>query len=789
MRVTHIHAINFRSLADIDLDLTDDGMTALVGHPGSGKSSIISAIPFVLFGDTGTNGTLVDLRRRGSSDKDRCGATITFHHGQDTITASRWLTRTRPRGTIKETAHATLTINGQPVDGITPSRLTTEMSRILGVTRDAFRGAAFIGQGEVDTLATATCAEVQKLVEHHTGLAPLTKERDRQRHTARDAVNTAAALPGSADDLERLTCELATAAERGAHARHVADTCHVAATAAKTRLTDARSRLDTLLDAERAAHASRDALVAARAVAHARHLAATEAAERLTTLGADPTVTGDQITTRAATLEAAHSQLVAAGTAYSHQLADTRRLQHTAHHTAERAQSTDTDALTTSRATLSSDLQRATERAEQAHRTHAVHTAEADRLRRAITQLDTADTQACCPTCRQPLDDLAALRAQFHTDLETAHTHANQATTQARDADNDAADLQRRIDTIDTQLRDADHARRDHEHAQATLADAAARTEKAAHTLTEAIHAANPDTHLATDCHGDALLDAGRAAARSLTAQLRDLDTLARALTDAQQARDAAHTADKTVSDTEHTLTDAPSPEAITAARNTVTRHQHAFDEAATEAADAERACSALEVAHAHAAAAHTAEQQRWDAKQAALAEAEIATGIATCIDALRTELLAEFTGNISAAATELLALFGGEHVAFHLDADFTPRVELADGTLVETKTLSGGEKARAGLAFRLGITMQITRGGIPDQIIGDEVTNYLDDDGRRAIIATLQQQFPSVLLISHTPEALDVASRVIALDRAPLEPTTITSGDTDPGQPLPRAS
>lgn len=788
MRVTHIHAYNFRSLDDLHLDLSSDGMTALVGHPGSGKSSIISLVPFVFYGDTGSNGSLVDLRRRGSDPKARCGGTITFTHGQDTVVASRWLTRTTPRGKVKETAHATLTINGDEVDGITPTRLTEEMTRLLGMPRDAFRGAAFIGQGEVDTLATATPAEVQKLVEHHTGLAQLTKERDRQRQVMRDAVNAANALPGSLDELERLTDARDDAAAHSDKARQGADTAADKARHTKGLLAEAQKRHRDLYDAERAAARSRDAVVAARAVAESRHQAVQQARDELDRLGLDPDTDLDALRADQGRLNALNADLVQAGTAYSHQLAEVdRQTKHLADVEARLAD-IDLDALHDARDIGEKAARDADTEARAAGEDRAAHAAEVARLDRAIDQLRSADAgAACCPTCRQELADLAGLIDEFTAQRTTAQDAANKAAKKMQAARSDADLAAGTLRGLDGKLRAAESAARDVNRAHASLDDATKRAAGERLALARTI-AAVDDTE-PSDADGDTLLAAGREAVRTIAARIDDIGTRGRAISAVHTAEAAADKADQAIADAQEAVQDAPDPDQIADAAADVARLQENYDTDSTEAADAARIASAAEVALAHADAAAGAEQKRWDAKQAALADAEVATGVATCVDALRSELLADFTGHISAAASELLAQFGGEHTAFHLDADFIPRVELADGTRVETKTLSGGEKARAGLAFRLGITLQITRGGIPDQVIGDEVTNYLDEEGRRAVIAALQQQFPSVLLISHTPEALDLAATVVALDRAPMGATTVLEDTDTEHTPLAEAS
>ena len=45
----------------------DEGITALIGHNGAGKSSIMDAVMFSLFGDTGRDATIDQLQRTGEN--------------------------------------------------------------------------------------------------------------------------------------------------------------------------------------------------------------------------------------------------------------------------------------------------------------------------------------------------------------------------------------------------------------------------------------------------------------------------------------------------------------------------------------------------------------------------------------------------------------------------------------------------------------------------------------------------------------------------------------------------
>lgn len=771
MRVTHLHGFNFRSIDDLTLDLSNDGLTALVGPPGSGKSSLFSLIPFVLYGDTGQNGALTDLRRRGSDPKELCGGTVTLTHGQDTIVASRWLTRTMPRGKVKETGHASLTVNGETVDGMTPTRLTEEITQLIGMPRDAFRGANFIGQGEVDVLATATPAEVQKLVEHHTGLASLTKERQRQREAARDAVSAANALPGTLDDVER-TAEVRDEAQESVDtALAVSETAQNRADHVRSTLGEAKVRARTLQDSERAAQASRDAAVGARAVARQEQARVDALVAELEDRSVDPNLDLQALLAEREHLDALNVSLLDAGSNYAHLRQAAARTEQAAQAAAREVQNIDREALAKRRAEAVAARDRADSEGRAAAELRAGRQAEVDRLSKALAQFEEAQPgQGCCPTCQQKVSDVDVLVRSFQESRAAAQVEIDRALAAQRTAQtahNKASDALANVERMD---REVDSALREEKRTRADLDTLAGTLSKGAGRLRAAMQALGAT--ISGDLDGEDLLQSARQTGRDAKARMTEIDSRGQAVSAVVAARKAAEQAAADATAAEANIGSAPDPETIAAAVGEVDRLQAEYDDSAETASTAASELNAAKVTLAQASSAAEVEAQRWDAKQKALTNSEIATGTANVIEALRSELLTEYTGQISSAASELLARFGGEHVAFQLGADFVPRVQLVDGTLVETRTLSGGEKARAGLAFRLGITLQITRGGIPDQVLGDEVTNYLDEEGRRAVVAALQELFPSVLLISHTAEALDLASQVVSLARQPLGAT-----------------
>lgn len=246
MRITKIHLFNFRSVEDLTLDVADDGMHLIHGAFGAGKSSFLTGVRFALFGDNGEAGTNLDLRRRGSDDDSEAGCEVTFTHGQDTYVARRWLRRVNQRKGPTEKAHAALTINGNPVDGVTASKLTKLMEETLGLTAKAFTSASMIPQGEVATLMKATPGEVQNLIERHTGLDQLTRTRDKARKAATAAEANAEAMPGNLEDVWELETQCQDADEHVAAHTATANTARATADEATARAREAQSALDDL---------------------------------------------------------------------------------------------------------------------------------------------------------------------------------------------------------------------------------------------------------------------------------------------------------------------------------------------------------------------------------------------------------------------------------------------------------------------------------------------------------------------------------------------------------------
>ena len=115
---------------------------------------------------------------------------------------------------------------------------------------------------------------------------------------------------------------------------------------------------------------------------------------------------------------------------------------------------------------------------------------------------------------------------------------------------------------------------------------------------------------------------------------------------------------------------------------------------------------------------------------------------------------------------------FGPENLGLDRD-EITKRVEdsLAKVGLLEKRkmspnTLSGGEKARLGIAGVLALE--------PEVLVLDEATAMLDPKGRREVMEILHElwknQGKTIILITHHPEETIYGERIIVLDKGEIK-------------------
>ncbi|MCC6645687.1 MAG: SMC family ATPase [Polyangiaceae bacterium] len=153
MKPTRLELANFRSFSDVDLDLPD-GCVGLVGVNGGGKSSLLMAIEYAVFGPRGRSHG--DLIRAGEQSMT---VILTLEHGAAVYRIRRAAGR-----------KTTLDFECQDGDAWEPLTLGTAadtqalVEQTIGLSRETFLASAYLAQQEGGTFTEAAPKDRKRLL-------------------------------------------------------------------------------------------------------------------------------------------------------------------------------------------------------------------------------------------------------------------------------------------------------------------------------------------------------------------------------------------------------------------------------------------------------------------------------------------------------------------------------------------------------------------------------------------------------------------------------------------------
>jgi exonuclease SbcC len=170
MRFTHVSLQNFKPYDDAELDLRD-GVTVIHGVNGSGKSSLLEACFFALYGSKALGGTLEDVVTTGADDAE---IELEFVHDGGTYRIER---RVRISGERATTAKCVLDGPDGTVEGARDVR--RHVASLLRMDAEAFVNCAYVQQGEVNKLINASPSQRQDMIDDLLQLGKLEEYRER----------------------------------------------------------------------------------------------------------------------------------------------------------------------------------------------------------------------------------------------------------------------------------------------------------------------------------------------------------------------------------------------------------------------------------------------------------------------------------------------------------------------------------------------------------------------------------------------------------------------------------
>ncbi|WP_281196168.1 AAA family ATPase, partial [Halorubrum sp. F4] len=181
MRFDRIRLSNFKPYGDADLRLSE-GVTVIHGINGSGKSSLLEACFFALYGSKALKGTLEDVITNG---EEETGVDLWFTHDGVSYHVERRLRRYDDRvdhACSLETIAGDATGDGDTAGDVTRDGATAVrrfVTELLRMDADAFVNCAYVRQGEVNALINATPSGRQDVIDDLLQLGKLEEYRER----------------------------------------------------------------------------------------------------------------------------------------------------------------------------------------------------------------------------------------------------------------------------------------------------------------------------------------------------------------------------------------------------------------------------------------------------------------------------------------------------------------------------------------------------------------------------------------------------------------------------------
>ena len=198
MRFSRLRLANFKPYGDVDLQFRD-GVTVIHGLNGSGKSSLLEACFFALYGSKALPGTLDDVIRNGT---DEAAIELWFTHDGVDYHIERQLRKSGDRVTTSKCVLEGDDGSGEPTSRDGARAVRQFITELLRMDSEAFVNCAYVRQGEVNKLINATPQQRQDMLDDLLQLGMLETYRDRAGQARLGVEDVLTAARGSLETVE-----------------------------------------------------------------------------------------------------------------------------------------------------------------------------------------------------------------------------------------------------------------------------------------------------------------------------------------------------------------------------------------------------------------------------------------------------------------------------------------------------------------------------------------------------------------------------------------------------------
>src|SRR6058998_499047 len=760
MQLLRLRLVNFRQHADTELEF-GPGITGIIGPNGSGKTSILEAIAWALYGVQAVRGDKDSIRRLGAKGRAGVEVDLEFRLGAHEYRVKRGLST------------AVLHQDGQVIANSLKA-VTDKLERTLGMTHDEFFNTYFTGQKELAVMAALGKTERAAFLSRVLGYERLREAQERVREVRNGVAAEVRGLEAGLPDGAALAAARQAAEQRLSGARRSAKSADAARRAAEDALGREEPRWNEwMARRERTLSLDGERRMAEQAVVSSRQefqrldkeLAdALAAREQLRALGAELAPVA-RLKQEVAALEGLQRETATRRTEEA-QLAElARNIRMLERRLTELGDVPESLTRADAAARELHERLEAVERAAEEERTVWVRDrqyAETKRtellkqyeeVKEQRDQIVKLGPEGTCPTCKRPLGpEYAGVLTLLDAQLEVITVDGKYFRQRLEQLAQPPAKL---LDAEAERDRVLEESRRASARAGELRAQAEERDRASAELGGARRRAGDLERQLTARPAG---YDATRHDV--LRAELAKLEPVA---LEAAALEERARRAERLVQEAEQA------------------EHQLSIGERRVrELTEAVRAEGFSDAEYRQA-------KDRYDRAVGALRESELAVVEARgeldrAFSDLRGELNARMRPEIAELASGFLAdLTDGRYDELELTEDYT--LTILEGG-VPKPVISGGEEDIASLVLRLAISQMIAeRAGQPlSLLVLDEIFGSLDEARRLHVVGLLRRladRFPQVILITHIEQVREGLDRVIRVDFDPARGASVVRDDT----------
>lgn len=768
MQLLSVEVRNLRALTHASLEPARNGVTAILGSNGSGKSTIAStAIVWTLFG-VSPDGVPVKGLRRNGTEMQRTEANVVFEHNGEVVSVSRAMLGKAGRAEAFVMIDDTMIVSGADAT-------TAWMRSHLGMDIDAFLTAVVVRQDELDSIVKAVPSERRKTMQRLAGITRLAAAVKMAREDSAEIARTLSFMGGDSDAVAIAAESMEEARNDLARLQSEQNELSAALEQAQSKAQEAVKLQSDILSQHKLSVMLDNAAREAESELQRQENSLAQINESIAKLAIAMKESGDtqkaeqNITAANRDLEEMQAGLLRAQ-ALKGRVQTTKKLVHD---------------IEQERAAIDAQLARAQQEQQKLHidqyNIEALNTEvqlqeanllEAERdSARCFAELDlakaalgaTAQNNAC-PTCGQDIASIEEFNAHLNDKLQLAQIAADATIPAKASANNQLLAAKKNLRDAQSALQRAELATQAITNLIQQMDAIKVRHEQATQELESVMSDARCVVIASDDEIAEAkeavrqsfaLLEAIKNANAALVTHAQNVEArialeaqvqLARAARDA--ARDAAQSA--------HV-----SPDMLNAS-NTAVTEANARQVVALEAERTARQATSIAEYHLKQVEEHhLAAQEQAAARQQVVARHADAELVAAELEAFRIERLARLGPELAVKASVLVAqMTDGAFVEVELDVDFTPFARRNDGTLLPAAWLSMGERAIVALALRLAVSES-------QFLVLDEVMRDLDAQWRASVLAALRRLGTTrqMLVMNHATEAADIADAIIDMD------------------------